>query len=289
MILTNIGTVKEILSKHGFSFSKGLGQNFIINPDICPKIAENGNAQPGYGIIEIGTGIGVLTAELAKRADKVCAVEIDSRLLPILDETLAEYENIKIFNEDVMKCDLHKIIREEFAGLKAAVCANLPYYITSPVLMLLLESRLPVDSITVMVQKEAAQRLCAKVGSRESGSITVAVNYYGTVRTVFNVSRGSFMPAPNVDSAVIRIDPHPEPKLDEENEKFFFRIVRSGFSQRRKTAANALSSMAGIPKDKIYATLEEMGLSRSARLEELDMDELIRFAVELKKKNDAVE
>ncbi|MBQ3886287.1 MAG: 16S rRNA (adenine(1518)-N(6)/adenine(1519)-N(6))-dimethyltransferase RsmA [Ruminococcus sp.] len=289
MILTNIGTVKEILSKHGFSFSKGLGQNFIINPDICPKIAENGNAQPGYGIIEIGTGIGVLTAELAKRADKVCAVEIDSRLLPILDETLAEYENIKIFNEDVMKCDLHKIIREEFAGLKAAVCANLPYYITSPVLMLLLESRLPVDSITVMVQKEAAQRLCAKVGSRESGAITVAVNYYGTVRTVFNVSRGSFMPAPNVDSAVIRIDPHPEPKLDEENEKFFFRIVRSGFSQRRKTAANALSSMAGIPKDKIYATLEEMGLSRSARLEELDMDELIRFAVELKKKNDAVE
>ncbi|MCR5730134.1 MAG: 16S rRNA (adenine(1518)-N(6)/adenine(1519)-N(6))-dimethyltransferase RsmA [Ruminococcus sp.] len=289
MILTNIGTVKEILSKHGFSFSKGLGQNFIINPDICPKIAENGNAQPGYGIIEIGTGIGVLTAELAKRADKVCAVEIDSRLLPILDETLAEYENIKIFNEDVMKCDLHKIIREEFAGLKAAVCANLPYYITSPVLMLLLESRLPVDSITVMVQKEAAQRLCAKVGSRESGAITVAVNYYGTVRTVFNVSRGSFMPAPNVDSAVIRIDPHPEPKLDEENEKFFFRIVRSGFSQRRKTAANALSSMAGIPKDKIYATLEEMGLSRSARLEELDMDELIRFAVELKKKNDTVE
>ena len=284
MILTNIGTVKEILSKHGFSFSKGLGQNFIINPDICPKIAENGNAQPGYGIIEIGTGIGVLTAELAKRADKVCAVEIDSRLLPILDETLAEYDNIKIFNEDVMKCDLHKIIREEFAGLKAAVCANLPYYITSPVLMLLLESRLPVDSITVMVQKEAAQRLCAKVGSRESGAITVAVNYYGTVRTVFNVSRGSFMPAPNVDSAVIRIDPHPEPKLDEENEKFFFRIVRSGFSQRRKTAANALSSMAGIPKDKIYATLEEMGLSRSARLEELDMDELIRFAVELKKK-----
>ena len=157
MILTNIGTVKEILSKHGFSFSKGLGQNFIINPDICPKIAENGNAQPGYGIIEIGTGIGVLTAELAKRADKVCAVEIDSRLLPILDETLAEYDNIKIFNEDVMKCDLHKIIREEFAGLRAAVCANLPYYITSPVLMLLLESRLPVDSITVMVQKEERQ------------------------------------------------------------------------------------------------------------------------------------
>ena len=282
MILTNIGTVKEILSRHGFSFSKGLGQNFIINPDICPKIAENGNAQPGYGIIEIGTGIGVLTAELAKRADKVCAVEIDSRLLHILDETLADFDNIKIFNEDVMKCDLHKLIREEFQGLRTAVCANLPYYITSPVIMLLLESRLPVDSITVMVQKEAAQRLCAKVGTRESGAITVAVNYYGTVRPVFSVSRGSFMPAPNVDSAVIRIDPAPEPRLDEENEKFFFKVVRSGFSQRRKTAANALSSQAGIPKEKVYAALRDVGLSENARLEQLDLQQLMDFSVRLR-------
>lgn len=282
MILTNIGTVKEILSRHGFSFSKGLGQNFIINPDICPKIAENGNAQPGYGIIEIGTGIGVLTAELAKRADKVCAVEIDSRLLPILDETLADFDNIKIFNEDVMKCDLHKLIREEFQGLRTAVCANLPYYITSPVIMLLLESRLPVDSITVMVQKEAAQRLCAKVGTRESGAITVAVNYYGTVRPVFSVSRGSFMPAPNVDSAVIRIDPAPEPRLDEENEKFFFKVVRSGFSQRRKTVANALSSQAGIPKEKVYAALRDVGLSENARLEQLDLQQLMDFSVRLR-------
>lgn len=282
MILTNIGTVKEILSRHGFSFSKGLGQNFIINPDICPKIAENGNAQPGYGIIEIGTGIGVLTAELAKRADKVCAVEIDSRLLPILDETLADFDNIKIFNEDVMKCDLHKLIREEFQGLRTAVCANLPYYITSPVIMLLLESRLPVDSITVMVQKEAAQRLCAKVGTRESGAITVAVNYYGTVRPVFSVSRGSFMPAPNVDSAVIRIDPAPEPRLDEENEKFFFKVVRSGFSQRRKTAANALSSQAGIPKEKVYAALRDVGLSENTRLEQLDLQQLMDFSVRLR-------
>jgi len=282
MILTNIGTVKEILSRHGFSFSKGLGQNFIINPDICPKIAENGNAQPGYGIIEIGTGIGVLTAELAKRADKVCAVEIDSRLLPILDETLADFDNIKIFNEDVMKCDLHQLIREEFQGLRTAVCANLPYYITSPVIMLLLESRLPVDSITVMVQKEAAQRLCAKVGTRESGAITVAVNYYGTVRPVFSVSRGSFMPAPNVDSAVIRIDPAPEPRLDEENEKFFFKVVRSGFSQRRKTAANALSSQAGIPKEKVYAALRDVGLSENARLEQLDLQQLMDFSVRLR-------
>lgn len=283
MILTNIGTIKEILSRHGFSFSKGLGQNFITNPDICPRIAENGNAREGFGVIEIGTGIGVLTAELARRADKVCAVEIDSRLLPILDETLADFNNIKIFNEDVMKCNLHKIIREEFAGLKAAVCANLPYYITSPVLMLLLESRLPVESITVMVQKEAAQRLCAKVGSRESGAITVAVNYYGTAKQLFGVSRGSFMPSPNVDSAVIKIEPRSTPLLDEEDEKFFFRVVKSGFSQRRKTAANALSSMMGIPKGNIHAALRELGLSETARLEGLDMEQLIGFSKILKK------
>lgn len=283
MILTNIGTIKEILSRHGFSFSKGLGQNFITNPDICPRIAENGNAREGFGVIEIGTGIGVLTAELARRADKVCAVEIDSRLLPILDETLADFNNIKIFNEDVMKCDLHKIIREEFAGLKAAVCANLPYYITSPVLMLLLESRLPVESITVMVQKEAAQRLCAKVGSRESGAITVAVNYYGTAKQLFGVSRGSFMPSPNVDSAVIKIEPRSTPLLDEEDEKFFFRVVKSGFSQRRKTAANALSSMMGIPKENIHAALRELGLSENSRLEGLDMEQLIGFLKILKK------
>lgn len=283
MILTNIGTIKEILSRHGFSFSKGLGQNFITNPDICPRIAENGNAREGFGVIEIGTGIGVLTAELARRADKVCAVEIDSRLLPILDETLADFNNIKIFNEDVMKCDLHKIIREEFAGLKAAVCANLPYYITSPVLMLLLESRLPVESITVMVQKEAAQRLCAKVGSRESGAITVAVNYYGTAKQLFGVSRGSFMPSPNVDSAVIKIEPRSMPLLDEEDEKFFFRVVKSGFSQRRKTAANALSSIMGIPKENIHAALRELGLSETSRLEGLDMEQLIGFSKILKK------
>ena len=282
MELTNIGTVRDILSRHGFSFSKSLGQNFIINPDICPKIAEQGNAAPGFGVLEIGTGIGVLTAELAKRADRVTAVEIDTRLLPILEETLADFDNVKIINEDVMKCDLHRIIKEEFGGLQAAVCANLPYYITSPVIMLLLESRLPVKSITVMVQKEAAQRLCAKVGSRESGAITVGVNYYGTARKLFDVSRGSFMPSPNVDSAVIRIEPRPEPLLGEEDEKFFFRIVKSGFSQRRKTAANAISSGMGISKESVYSALSECGLSETARLESLTLNELIAFSKALK-------
>ena len=283
MNLTNIGTVKDILSRHGFSFSKGLGQNFIINPDICPKIAENGNACKGFGVLEIGTGIGVLTAELAKRADKVTAVEIDTRLLPILEETLADFDNVKIINEDVMKCDLHKLIEEEFGGLKVAVCANLPYYITSPIIMMLLESRLPIESITVMVQKEAAQRLCAKVGTRESGAITVGVNYYGTVKNLFGVSRGSFMPAPNVDSAVIRIDLNGEHRLDEESERFFFRVVKAGFSQRRKTLANSLASVMGIPKDRVYSALTGLGLPEAARIEQLDMEQLIALSAELMK------
>lgn len=282
MNLTNIGNVKDILARHGFSFSKGLGQNFIINPDICPKIAENGNAREGFGVLEIGTGIGVLTAELANRADKVAAVEIDARLLPILNETLAEFNNVKIINEDVMKCDLHKIIREEFSGLRTAVCANLPYYITSPVIMLLLESRLPVESITVMVQKEAAQRLCARVGSRESGAITVGVNYFGSAKSLFNVSRGSFMPSPNVDSAVIRIDVNREPKLSSEEEKFFFSVVKSGFSQRRKTVANALSSQLGIEKQDVYEALKAVDLPETARIEQLDMEQLIGFTRTLK-------
>lgn len=282
MNLTNIGTVKEIMSRHGFSFSKGLGQNFIINPEICPKIAENGNAQKGFGILEIGTGIGVLTAELARRADKVTAIEIDTRLMPILAETLADFDNVKIINQDVMKADLHKIINEEFSGLRVAVCANLPYYITSPVIMRLLESRLPIESITVMVQKEAAQRLCANVGSREAGAITVGVNYYGTARQLFGVSRGNFMPAPNVDSAVIKIDINQQYRLESDDEKFFFQLVKAGFSQRRKTVANAVSAQMGIPKEVVYMALKNSGLSENVRMESLKMENIIDFSANLR-------
>lgn len=281
MNLTNIGTIKEILSRHGFSFSKGLGQNFIINPEICPKIAEYGNAKHGYGILEIGTGIGVLTKELALRADKVSAVEIDSRLMPVLAETLADFDNIKIYNEDVMKADLHKIITDDFQGLQTAVCANLPYYITSPVIMMLLESNLPITSITVMVQKEAAQRLCAEVGTRDAGAITVGVNYYGTAKQLFDVSRGNFMPSPNVNSAVIRIDINKKYNLSEEQEKFFFKMVKSGFSQRRKTLANALSSLMGFSKNDIYFVLKSLGISENIRIEALTMEQLIQIAENL--------
>lgn len=280
--LTNINVIKGILEKHEFSFSKGLGQNFLINPDICPKIAEMGNARKGFGILEIGTGIGTLTAELAKRADKVTAVEIDTRLLPILDETLSEFKNIKVINEDILKCDVNSLIKKEFQGLDVAVCANLPYYITSPIIMMLLENNLPIRSITVMVQKEAAQRLCAKVGTRESGAITVGVNYYGTVKKLFDVSRGSFMPSPNVDSAVIRIDINNEGKLDEETEKLFFSIVKNGFSQRRKTLANALTNKMNISKDTVFNAFDDINAEKSVRIEQLTMEQLKKLAYSIK-------
>lgn len=280
--LTNINVIKGILEKHGFSFSKGLGQNFLINPDICPRIAEMGNARKGFGILEIGTGIGTLTAELAKRADKVTAVEIDTRLLPILDETLSEFKNIKVINEDILKCNVNSLIKKEFQGLDVAVCANLPYYITSPIIMMLLENNLPIRSITVMVQKEAAQRLCAKVGTRESGAITVGVNYYGTVKKLFDVSRGSFMPSPNVDSAVIRIDINNEEKLDEETEKLFFSIVKNGFSQRRKTLANALTNKMDISKDTVFNAFDDINAEKSVRIEQLTMEQLKKLAYSIK-------
>lgn len=271
--LTNINNVKEILARHGFTFSKALGQNFIINPSICPKIAEMGGAQKGVGVIEIGTGIGVLTRELAERAEKVVAVEIDTRLMPVLAETLSDFDNVTIINADVMETDLHKVIAEHFEGLDVAVCANLPYYITSPIIMYLLESRLPIKSITVMVQKEAGVRLCAKMGTRECGAVTAAVNYYAEPKLLFSVSRGSFMPAPNVDSCVIRLDIRKEPPIEVTDEKFFFKTVRGGFSQRRKNLANSLSSALGLEKSAVISAIQAAGLTENVRPEQLTLEQ----------------
>lgn len=264
--LSNISVIRDVLSRHGFSFSKGLGQNFLINPTVCPRMAEMGNAQPGWGMIEIGAGVGVLTAELAQRADKVVCIEIDSRLLPILDETLAEYDNIKIVNQDVLKVDLHKLIAEEFPNMPVAVCANLPYYITSPIIMNLLESRLPISSLTVMVQKEAAQRICAMPGSREVGAVSIAVRYYCEPKVLFQVSRGSFMPAPDVDSTVIRLDIRKQPAVDVKREEDFFRVVKAAFSQRRKTLSNTLSSGLSMNKTQIAELLERAALHPTCAL-----------------------
>ncbi|MBR3921071.1 MAG: 16S rRNA (adenine(1518)-N(6)/adenine(1519)-N(6))-dimethyltransferase RsmA [Oscillospiraceae bacterium] len=279
--LTNISVVKDILSRHGFTFSKSLGQNFIVNPSVCPRIAEEGGASSGTGVIEIGTGVGVLTAELAKRADKVVAVEIDDRLIPVLSETLSDFDNVKIINEDVLKVDLNKVIEEEFRGMDVYVCANLPYYITSPIIMSLLESRLNIKAITVMVQKEAATRLTAELGTRDVGAVTVAVRYYSEPKLLFNVSRGSFMPSPNVDSAVIRLDIKNEQKVNDE--KHFFKVVRAAFSQRRKTLSNSLSSGLSMDKKVIAEAIKSAGLPESVRPEQLSMEDFINIAESVRK------
>ena len=276
--LTDIGVIKDIFERHGFSFSKALGQNFLVNPSVCPRIAEMGNAAEGWGVIEIGTGVGVLTQEIAKRAEKVVAIEIDSRLIPVLEETLAEHKNVTVINADVMKIDLKEVIAEHFQGLKVAVCANLPYYITSPIIMMLLESRLPVETITVMVQKEAGTRLCAEMGTRDVGAVTAAVRYYSEPELLFNVSRGSFMPSPNVDSCVIRLNVRRDSSYSVTDEAFFFKVVRGAFSQRRKNLLNSLSSSLSIEKAKISQAVEEAGLSSNIRPEQLSMEDFINVA-----------
>lgn len=276
--LTNIAEIKALLKKHGFQFTKSLGQNFIVNPSICPRMAHKGNAQKGYCILEVGTGIGVLTAELAKRADKVVAVEIDQALLPILKETLEEFDNVKILNEDILKINLHQLFQEEFAGKRAAVCANLPYYITSPVLMRLLEERLPIETITVMVQKEAAQRLCAKTGTRESGAITYAANYYADIQKLFDVSRGSFIPSPKVDSAVIQLTIKKKPDAPVKDEALLFALIHAGFSQRRKTMINPISQKLEIDKQRLKDVLAELGIDPMVRAEQMTLEQFSLLA-----------
>lgn len=272
--LTDIGTIKALLARHGFHFSKALGQNFIVNPSVCPRMADESGIDSESGVIEIGAGIGVLTAELAKRAKKVVCIELDSKLLPILDETLADFDNIEIINADVLKIDLAALIDEKFGGMPVYVCANLPYYITSPVIMTLLESRLPLKAVTVMVQREAAQRLCAPVGSRLSGAVTVAVDYYAEARKLFDVSAGSFMPAPKVDSSVIRLDIREKPGIEVSDEKLFFSMVHAAFGQRRKTASNSISSGTGIPKAVVAEAIERCGFPPSVRAESMTAEQL---------------
>lgn len=277
MRLTDIKEIKRLFEMSGFSFSKSLGQNFLINPAVSPKIAELGGCKKGVCALEIGTGVGVLTRELAERCDKVVAVEIDRRLEPILNETLADYDNVEVVFADIMEIDAAGLIKEKFGGGEVVVCANLPYYITSPVIMRVLESRLPVSAMTVMVQKEAADRICAKPGTRECGAISLAVSYYSEPEMLFRVNRGSFMPSPNVDSAVIRLDIRRELPLAPDMEKRLFRIIRAAFSQRRKQLVNPLSTELGKSKAEVAGLLACCGIKSTARAEELSLEEFIRL------------
>lgn len=271
--LSDINVIKSVMGKHGVTFNKGLGQNFLVDPEVCPAMAEAAGLNENTCVIEIGPGVGVLTAELAKRAGKVLSFEVDKRLLPVLGETLSDFDNVEIINEDVLKADLQGIIEEKCKGMEIAVCANLPYYITSPIIMLLLESRLPVKSVTVMVQKEAADRLCADVGSRDGGAVTVAVNYYAESEKLFFVPKESFLPPPKVNSQVIRLTVRKEPPVKVGSEEFFFKLVKAAFSQRRKTAENSISAGLGMSKSKVAEALERAGLERSVRAEKLTMDD----------------
>ena len=279
--LSDITTIRAVLEKNGFHFSKALGQNFLINPSVCPRMAALSGAADCAGAVEVGPGIGVLTWELSKVAKKVVSIELDKRLLPVLDETLADCNNVKILNADVMKLDLRRMIEEEFPGGEVAVCANLPYYITSPVIMRLLEERLPVTSITVMVQKEAAERLCAHPGERACGAVSAAVWYYAEPEILFQVSRGSFMPAPNVDSAVIRLRIRRTPPVEVADEPFFFRVVRAAFAQRRKTAVNSIANTLGRSKQAVAAAFDAAGVPQNARAEALTLEDFAALAAGL--------
>lgn len=277
--LSDISTIRAVMEKNGFQFSKALGQNFLINPSVCPRMAALSGAADCAGAVEIGPGIGVLTYELSQAAKKVVAVELDKRLLPVLDETLADCDNVKIINADVMKLDLRRVIAEEFGGgEEVAVCANLPYYITSPVIMRLLEERLPITAVTVMVQKEAAERLCAPPGTRACGAVSAAVRYYAEPEVLFDVSRGSFMPAPNVDSAVIQLKIRKTPAVSVRDEKLFFRVVKAAFAQRRKTAVNSISNTMGIQKQRVAEAFESAGIPENARAEALALEAFAALA-----------
>lgn len=280
--LTDIQTVRALLSRYGFHFSKRLGQNFLVDNTVCPRIAALGNAKAGFGVLEIGPGLGTLTRELARGAEKVAAVEIDARLLPILKETLHDFQNVHILHGDILKTDIPALLREEFSTSPVAVCANLPYYITAPILMRLLETHGDIQTITVMVQKEVAEKLLADVGTREAGAITVAVHYYGTVQMLFSVPKESFYPPPQVDSAVIQIIPQKRYEAALLDEKLFFSMVRGAFSKRRKTLPNSLAPL-GYEKTQLRGILRNLGLSENARIEELDMPTLVRLCNALSK------
>ena len=278
MDLCNLSVIKSVMAEAGITFRKEFGQNFLTNRIIPEDIADNCTNDPNSLIIEIGPGIGCLTAELASRYKKVVAIEIDKGLIPVLGKTLEEFDNITVINEDVMKVDLRKLVDEYSEGMPVSVCANLPYYITTPILMYLLESGVEFSSITVMVQNEVATRLVAKAGSSDYGAITAILGYYGSVKKLFKVSAGCFIPAPKVDSAVIRIDLYKEKPYNPKNEKLFRNTIKAAFEMRRKTLQNALSAKLGFSKELIAKALAEIGHDENVRGERLSTEDFVKLS-----------
>lgn len=279
MKLCQPSVVRALMEEAGIAFRRDYGQNFLIDQSVPERIAESCADREDVLVLEVGPGVGCLTQELALRYEKVVAVEIDKGLLPILEKTLGEYENVKVINSDIMEVDLAALIAEEAEGRDAVVCANLPYYITTPILMRLLESGVPFRSLTVMVQLEVASRLAAKPGSSDYGAITAVLGYYGTARRLFTVPAGCFLPAPKVSSAVVRIDLYEEKPYKPQNEKLFFETVRAAFGQRRKTLLNALGSVGlALSKEELAAAIESAGISPTVRGERLSTEEFVRLA-----------
>ena len=278
MKISNKKDLKGVLESQGFSFKKSLGQNFLIDDTVCPRMAAAVSGE-NVGVLEIGPGAGVLTAQLSATCKKVVSIELDTRLKPILERTLTDCDNVKIIWNDILKINLKQLITEEFADCDTVnICANLPYYITSPVIMKLLESRLPINTIAVMVQKEAADRLCAEVGSRAAGAVTVAVNYYAEAQTLFGVPRTSFLPPPNVDSAVIKLTLRDMPPVGVKDEKLFFQIVKACFAQRRKILINTVCNTLGLDKNVFREALNKVGIPETVRGEALTMEQLASIA-----------
>ncbi|MBQ9544492.1 MAG: 16S rRNA (adenine(1518)-N(6)/adenine(1519)-N(6))-dimethyltransferase RsmA [Clostridia bacterium] len=270
----------EIIKDAGFTFSKQYGQNFLINEAVVEKIADAAvpeNRSEPIGCVEIGPGIGSLTAKLAERFDKVVSIEIDKRLIPILEKTLCGKENVRVFNEDALKVDFKSMLEKEFCGMSVSVCANLPYYITSEVIMRLLESGAEFDSLVLMMQKEVAQRLAASPGQAEYGSVSAAVNYYASVKKLFDVQAGSFMPRPKVTSTVIRLSPYNGKKpVVPTDERLFLRVIRASFAQRRKTLLNSLESFfkGEFKREKLLEALNKAGIDPGVRGETLTLEKI---------------
>lgn len=278
MDLCNLNVIKDLMADAGITFRKDYGQNFLTNRCIPEEIAENCREGSEALVIEIGPGIGCLTQELAMRYKRVIAIEIDKGLIPILDKTLADYDNVTVINKDVMKTDLAELVREYSCGLPVSVCANLPYYITTPILMYLLESGVKFSTITVMVQNEVAQRLTAKAGSADYGAITAVLGFYGTVKRIMRVPASAFIPMPKVDSAVIRIDLYDNPMYAPKNEKLFRNIIKAAFEMRRKTLQNALCSKLGFSKEKVAEALKSLGFDEKIRGERLSTEDFVKLS-----------
>lgn len=271
---------KEIINKYSFAFQKKFGQNFLIDSNVLESIIRGAEITKDDFVLEIGPGIGTMTQYLCEAARQVVAVEIDKMLIPILEDTLSEYDNVEVINQDVLKVDIKSLAEEKNNGKPIKVVANLPYYITTPIIMGLFESGVPIDSITIMVQKEVADRMQTGPGSKDYGALSLAVQYYATAKVILNVSATCFMPRPNVDSAVIKLTRHKEPTFNVVDEKLMFKIIRASFNQRRKTLVNGLknSPELSFSKEQIVKAIEKIGKPETIRGEALTLEEFAELA-----------